>query len=143
MADLYFTVKSAHQKLSKDYAEVTPSTGMHLITATILDSFCMLGLFRKWDNWMDIKTQDEGCYSTKYQEAFWKFVENEECAKHRHLPNITPRMIPITSLCSSVMASRSGQSSYDPCDEYSDDAEYKMTTNVAETTPGRSNCAAP
>jgi len=36
---LFFAVKSAQQKLSKYYAEVTPSTGMLLISAHILDSF--------------------------------------------------------------------------------------------------------
>jgi len=40
------------------------------------------------------------------------------------------------------MASRSGQSSYDPYDLSSDDEEYLMPTNVAETTPGRSDRAA-
>jgi len=40
------------------------------------------------------------------------------------------------------MASRSGQSSYDPYDLSSDDDEYLMATNVAEKTPGRSDRAA-
>jgi len=37
--DLFFAVKFARQKLSKYYAEVTPSTGMLLISAHILDPF--------------------------------------------------------------------------------------------------------
>jgi len=37
--DLYFTVKLARQTLSKQYAEVTQTTGMHLISAHILDPF--------------------------------------------------------------------------------------------------------
>jgi len=37
--DLYFAVKFARQKLSKYYAEVTPMTGMLLISAHILDPF--------------------------------------------------------------------------------------------------------
>jgi hypothetical protein len=40
------------------------------------------------------------------------------------------------------MASRSGQSSYDPYDLCSDDDGYLMPTNVAERTPGRSDRAA-
>jgi len=40
------------------------------------------------------------------------------------------------------MASRSGQSSYDPYDLFSDDDEYLMPNNVAETTPGQSDRAA-
>jgi hypothetical protein len=40
------------------------------------------------------------------------------------------------------MASRSGQSSHDLYDLSTDDDEYLMPTNVAETTPGRRDCAA-
>jgi len=40
------------------------------------------------------------------------------------------------------MPSRSGESAYDPDDLTSDDDEYIMPNNVAETTPGRSDCAA-
>jgi len=47
--DLFFTVKLARQKLSKYYAEVTPMTGMLLISAHILDPFRKLRSFRKWD----------------------------------------------------------------------------------------------
>jgi hypothetical protein len=35
--DLYFTVKVAHQNQSKYYAEVSPTTGLLLISAHILD----------------------------------------------------------------------------------------------------------
>ena len=44
--DLFFAVKLAQQKLSKDYAEVTPTTGMLLISAHILDPFRKFQLFR-------------------------------------------------------------------------------------------------
>jgi len=37
--DLFFAVKLAQQKLSKYYAEVTPSMGMLHISAHILDPF--------------------------------------------------------------------------------------------------------
>ena len=47
MEDLFFAVKLARQKFSKYYAEVTPTTGMLLISAQILDPFRKLRLFRK------------------------------------------------------------------------------------------------
>jgi len=39
--DLFFAVKLARQKLSKYYAEVTPTTGMILSSAHIVDRFRM------------------------------------------------------------------------------------------------------
>jgi len=140
--DLFFAVKCARQKLSKYYTEVTPTTGMLLITAHILDPFRKLRSFRKWDKGMDINPEDETSYTTQYQEAFLKYVENEYCAKHRRLPVIKSDNTLNNNLSSFEMASRSGQSSYDPYDLSSDDEEYLMPTNVAETTPGRSDHAA-
>jgi len=52
--DLFFEVKLARQKLSKSCAKVTPTTGMLLISAHILDPFRKLRSFRKWDKGMDI-----------------------------------------------------------------------------------------
>ena len=40
--NLYFAIECAWQKLSKYHTEVNPTTGMLLISAHILDSFCML-----------------------------------------------------------------------------------------------------
>jgi len=54
--------------------------------------------------------------------------------KHERLPS--------SNLIPSAMASGSCQSSFDPYDLSSDDEEYLMTNNVAETTPGQSDCAA-
>jgi hypothetical protein len=84
--DLFFTMMLARQKLSKDYAEVTPTTGILLISAHILDHFRKLRSFRKWDKGMDINPEDKTSYTTQYQEAFLKYVENEYCAKHRRVP---------------------------------------------------------
>jgi len=42
--DLYLAVKFARQKLSKYYAEVTPTTGMLLIPAHSLDSFSQVAI---------------------------------------------------------------------------------------------------
>jgi len=47
--DLFFAMKLARQKLSKYYAEVTPTMGMLLMSAHILDSFRKFRSFRKWD----------------------------------------------------------------------------------------------
>jgi hypothetical protein len=75
--DLFFAVKLARQKLSKCYAEVTPAIGMLLISVHILDPFRKLRSFRKWDKGMDINPEDETSYTTQYQEALLKYVENE------------------------------------------------------------------
>ena len=45
--DLFFTVKLAQQKLSKFLAQVTPSTGIVVIAAHILDNSQTLQLVRK------------------------------------------------------------------------------------------------
>jgi hypothetical protein len=84
--ELFFTVKLAQQKLSTCDAKVTPTTDMVRISADILDPFCKLRSFSKWDKGMDINPEDETSYTTQYQEAYLKYVENEYCVKHRHVP---------------------------------------------------------
>jgi len=91
---------------------------------------------------MDINPKDETSYTTLYHVALLKYVENEHCAKHRHLLVTKPKTITNDNLVSSAMASRSGQSSYDTYDLSSDDEEFLLANNVAETTPGRSDSAA-
>jgi len=140
--DLFFAVKLAGQKLSKYYAEVTPTTGMLRISAHIVDHFRKLRSFRKWDKGMDINPEDETSYTTQYQEAFLKYVENEYCAKHRRVPVNKLETVPSNNLLPSPTASGSYQSSFDPYDLSSDDEEYLMPCNVAEMTPGRSDRAA-
>jgi hypothetical protein len=44
--DLLFAVKFAYQKLSKYYAEVTPTTGMLILSPHILDPLGKLRSFR-------------------------------------------------------------------------------------------------
>jgi hypothetical protein len=56
--------------------------GMLLISAHILDPFRKLRSFRMLDNGMDMNPVDETSYTTHYQEAFLKYVENEYCTKH-------------------------------------------------------------
>jgi hypothetical protein len=139
--DLFFAVKYAWRKLSKYYTEVTPTTDMLLISANVLDTFRQLRLFMKWDKGMNINSEDETSYTTQYQEAFLKYVENEYCAKLRRLRVTLSDNTLNNNLSSFKMASRSGQSSYDPYDLSSDDDEYLMPTSMAETAPGRSDCA--
>jgi len=91
---------------------------------------------------MDINPEDETSYTTQYQEAFLKYVENQYCAKHRCVPvNKLETVLP-SNLVPSSTASGSYQSPFDEYDMSSDDKEYLTPNNVAETTPGRSDRAA-
>jgi len=140
--DLFFTVKLARQKLSNYYAEVTPSTAMHLISAHILDPFRKLRLSWRWDKGIDINPEDETFYTTQYQEASLKYVENQYCAKHQRVAVNKPDSVLMSDLVPSAMASRSGQSSLDSYDLSSDDQEYLTPNDGAQTTPGWSDWAA-
>ena len=84
---------------------------------------------------MDINPEDETSYSTLYQEAFLKYVENEYCAKHRRVPVNKLETVPSSNLVPSATVSGSYQSFFDPYDLSSDDEEYLTPNNVAETTP--------
>jgi len=63
---------------------------------------------------MDINPEDETSYTTKYQEAFLKYVENEYCAKHRRMPVHNLESVPNSNLVPSATASGSYLSSFDP-----------------------------
>jgi hypothetical protein len=91
---------------------------------------------------MDIHPEDETSYTTQYQEAFLKYVENEFCDKDRHVPVNKLETVPSSNLVPSATASGSYESYFDPYDLSSDDEEYLMPNNVAETTPGQSDRAA-
>jgi len=91
---------------------------------------------------MDINPEDETSYTTQYQEAFLKYVENEYCAKHQRAPVNKLETVPSSNLVPSAMASGSYQLSFDPYDLSSDDEEYLTPNNVPEMTPGRSDRAA-
>jgi len=108
--DLYFAAKFAQQTLSKYYVEVTALAGMILISDHILDCFRKLQSFRKWDKGMYIHPEDYTSYSTQYQAALLKNVEDEYCAKHRRVPVIKPKSVPCNNLFPSTMAAGSGQS---------------------------------
>jgi len=91
---------------------------------------------------MDINPEDETSYTTQYQEAFLKYVENEYCTKHRRVTVNKLETIPRNNLLPCATASGSYQSSFDPYDLSSDDEEYITPNNVAGMTPGRSDRAA-
>jgi len=135
-------VKLAQQKLSKFYTRVTPTMGMLLNYAHILDPFRKERSFRKWDKGMDINPEDETSYTTQYQEAFLKYVENEYCAKLRRVPGNKPQSLLSSNHISSATASQSYQWSLDPYNLSSDADQYLMPTNVAETIPRWSDRAA-
>ena len=133
---MFFAVKLARQKLSQYYAEVTPSTGMLVILALLLDHFQKLQSYRKWEKGMDINLEDETSYMTQYPEALLKYVENGFCAKHRRVTVNKLETILSSNLVSSATASGSYQSFFDPYDSSTNDEEYSTPNNVAETTPG-------
>jgi len=114
--DLFLTVKLARQKLSNWYAEETPTTGMLLISTYILNLFRKLRPCRKWDKGMDIDPENETSYTTQYQEAFLKYVENEYCAKHWRVTVNKHESLPSSNPIPSATASGSCQSSFDPYD---------------------------
>jgi hypothetical protein len=117
-------------------------TGLLLISAHILDPCGKLRSFWKWDKAMDNNPENTTLYTTQYQEAVLKYVENKCCAKYRSFPVTKPKSILANNLISSGIASRSGQSSDDPCHLSSDHEEHFMQNNLAETTPRHSDCAA-
>ena len=116
--------------------------GMNLNSAHILDPFRKLQSFMKWDTGMDINLEDKTSYTTQYQEAFLKYVENEYCAKHRRVPVNKHQSLHRSNLIPSARASGSCQSSFDTYDLSSDDEQYLTPDNVAKMTPGRSDGAA-
>jgi len=140
--DLNFAVNSARQELSNHCAEVNPSAGMLHISGHILVPFRKLHSFRKWDKGMVTIPEDETSYTTLYQEAFLKYVENEYCAKHRCVPVIQSQSKQIYNLFPSSTASGSGQPFFNSSFSSSDYQVYLKPNNVAETTAGRSDRAA-
>jgi len=139
--NLFLTLRLAPEMLSQYYADVTPLMGILLISARILDSFQNLRSFSEWDTGMDINPQDETSYTTHYKEASLMYAEKEHCAKHRHVPVNELESLPSRNPNPSPTASGSCHSSSDPYDLFSDNDKYLMGNNVAEKTPGQSDCA--
>jgi len=115
---------------------------MLLSSAHIPNPFQKLWLFRKWDKGMDSIPEDETFYATQYQEVILKYVENEYCFRHRWLSVIKPERILSNNLFPSTMASGPGQSFFDPQHLSCNEEDYLMPKNMAETTPGCSDCPA-
>jgi len=90
---------------------------------------------------MVINLEDVTSYTIQYQEAFQKYAENEYGAKHRHEPVNNPRSRSISNPVLIALASGSGYSSFDRYHLSSNDEEYLMPNNVAETTLGWTNHA--
>jgi hypothetical protein len=90
-----------------------PMTGMLLISTPIRNSFWTMQLFRKWDKGMDINPEDETSYTTHYQQAFLKYVENEYSAKHPHMPVNKLQSLPSSNPILSATASGYCRSSFD------------------------------
>jgi hypothetical protein len=90
---------------------------------------------------MDINPENETSYTTEYLEVLLKFVELECCAKYRRVAGNKLESLPSSKLIPSATDLGFSQSSFDPCDLSSEDEEYLMSVNVAETTPGRSDHA--
>ena len=87
--------------------------GMILVSEHILDSFWILWLFRQWENGWDIHPEDVTFYTTQYQEAFLKNVENEYWAKHQRVLVNEQESVPSNNFVPAVTASGSGQSCFD------------------------------
>jgi len=91
---------------------------------------------------MGINPEDETSYTTQYQEAFLKYVENEYCTKHRQLSVTKHEKQLSNDFIHSATPSQSGQSFFDPYDLSSGDEEYLTPKNLTQTTPGLSDRAA-
>ena len=114
---------------------------MLFISADIFDSIWKVQLFRKQDTAMNISPDNKTSYTTEYEAAFLKYLQNEYCAKHRHVPVNTLEYIPSSTLIPFATASGSCQSSIDPYKLSSNDEQYLTPNNVAKTTPGLSSRA--
>jgi len=76
------------------------------------------------DKGMDINPEDEISYTTHFQEAFLKYMENEYRIKYWRAPVNKHESLPSSKLVPCATASGSNQSSIDPYDLSSDDEEY-------------------
>jgi len=108
--DLSVAVKLGGPNLSKYYTDLTSMPGMLHISVHSFNSFQKLWLFWMWHRGIVINTEAETSYSTQYQQAFVKYLENKECVKRRCVPVNKPEHIPCSNLVLSITASWSCQS---------------------------------
>jgi len=140
--DLSFSMTFAQQKLSKYYAEVTPTTGIRRISARNLGPFWMLQSYWKWHKGMDIYPGDKTSYTSQYHVAFLKSVENESCAKHQRMSVIKPWNVLGSNHFLSATASTLCRSSCDPYDLSSNQEQCLTPKCMADTALGFCDCAA-
>ena len=74
-------------------------------------------------------------YTTQYQEAFLKYVENEYSAKHQQISAIIPETLPGLKIFPSAKAGGFGQSSLGTYDLCCDEENYVTPKSLGETTP--------
>jgi len=73
---------------------------------------------------MDINPEDKISYTTQYQKAFQKYVDNQYCVNHRRMSVIKPENVLHRNIFPSAKASGFGQFCFDPYDLSSNDDEY-------------------
>jgi hypothetical protein len=103
----------ARQMLSDYYRDVTPSSGMPFISAHILDPFWKLRSHRKRDKEIDINPANKTSYTTKSQQPFLQYMENEYFPKDQPVPFNKSVCVPRNHQVPSLMSSECGQSSID------------------------------
>jgi hypothetical protein len=92
------------------------------------------------DKVIDINLENKRSYTTRYEQEFLKYVENDYCAKHRRVPVNKPESVPSSNLFPSAMATGSSQSCFYLYDFSGDSEEYTTPDNVTEMT---SRCSDP
>jgi len=117
-------------------------TDMFLISAHILDPFWQLRSSSKWDKRMDINPKDDAFYLTQYQDVFQKYFAYEYSPKHPRLSVTKPAKVSGSNLFPSAKVSGFGRLSFHPYDLSSNNEGYLPPKTMAETLPGRSDCAA-
>jgi hypothetical protein len=130
--DMFFTQKIDRLKLSIYYPDMSPTAGIHLISAQLVDPIHNLISFGMLDRGMDINSEDGTSNTTHHQEAILMYVMNQYCGKHRWVSVSVLQSVPISNLIPATMASGSGESSCDSYDLSRHDEEYLTPTIVAE-----------
>jgi hypothetical protein len=120
--------------------EVTPTMTIHYTSAHIFNSLQKLWSPQTFEKGMDGNPEAETFYTTQYNKEFLKNVDNEYCAKHQHGPVKKPENVQQHNFVPHAMASWAGQLTLDPHNLSSNDEEYLMPNNVAETTLGWCDC---
>lgn len=111
-------------------------TGVHFISVYIFNRVWNLQSFSIWDSGIYINPEHKTSYSTLYDNVFETYEVNEFFADCGYLLIINTERIRSYNHFHFIQVSRSDQSCYDVHDWPSDNEEYLIPENVAETTPG-------